>query len=174
LIHLAFEESLLNCTGLCFAPTIKTNELFLLIAPLSYSIWAIKPDLSSIKTRNAYARGFRELVYPKTKMIINYSRSSCSKPVWVSFLYWKQKLFWRIMITRRHPRVATRPLKYGIVPYLWNKKRVPFWINTGRDLSRISDEWSHANHATRILWRRVLFYPWLGNTRCHCWFDWFV
>ena len=34
-------------------------------------------------------------------------------------------------------RVATRPVKYGIVPYLAIKCCVPYWTNTGRCLFRI-------------------------------------
>ena len=35
-------------------------------------------------------------------------------------------------------RVANRPVKYGIVPYLAIKCCVPYWTNTGRNLFRIS------------------------------------
>ena len=34
-------------------------------------------------------------------------------------------------------RVTNRPVKYGIVPLLETKRRVPYWTETGRSLSRI-------------------------------------
>ncbi len=54
--------------------------------------------LSYFSTRSE----IKGVVQPERKIVI-YLASSCSKPVWVPFICWTQKIFWRMVVTKQLP-----------------------------------------------------------------------
>ncbi len=85
-------------TFLCLGYALQYSTesiLFAVICPLTSKVYVGDPKTTDHKNQ-------RDNSLKNENTVIIYSPSTCSKPVWGSFLCWAQnKIFWRMLVTKQ-------------------------------------------------------------------------
>ncbi len=81
------------------------SQLFLLDTSGDFAyLFCFSVNLTCVshwECQNRYQQSLKVIVHPTIKTLSSFT-SSCSKPVWISFSWWTQKMiFWRMLVTKQ-------------------------------------------------------------------------